>query len=347
MPSDVTARRFFLLLLTATGLLLALVIKPMLSALIVAAVLAGMLWPLQRKLAGERRSRRAAAATVLVLGVVVLMLGPVAGFAAFAVNESAQGMKFLAETVRSEVATDFLARFPAPLQVTVAEALDGLSQAQSEQAMSAGWAAVTATGELVLDSALMLIALFLLLTQGRAFVHWLDHVSPLRPGQTRELLADFRSVSSSVVTSTLLTAAVQTAVALGGYLIASVPHPTFFAAATFFCAIIPAIGAASVCLLAALILVLTGHPYMALFLSIWGVAVVGLVDNVVKPMLLKEGMHDMPGSVVFFALFGGLVAFGPIGLLLGPLVVSLFVALLRMHERDFSPKARSSMGLPV
>ncbi len=79
---------------------------------------------------------------------------------------------------------------------------------------------------------------------------------------------------------------------------------------------------------------MTGHPWAALFLAIWGVVVVGLVDNVVKPLLVKRGLH-MHGAIVFFALLGGLAAFGTVGLLLGPLIVAFFLALLRIHERDY------------
>ncbi|HKU41833.1 MAG TPA: AI-2E family transporter, partial [Polyangiales bacterium] len=178
----------------------------------------------------------------------------------------------------------------------------------------------------------MLIALFFMLVQGSELIAWLDSVLPLRKGQTRDLLTEFKKVSYAVVVATVVTAAAQAAAALIGYFIARVPHPLFFAAITFFGAFIPAIGAAAFSLLAAGILLVTGHPYMAIFLAIWSVTVVALIDNVVKPLVAKGGM-DMPGAVVFFALIGGLGAFGPIGLMLGPLVVAFFVAVLRMYRR--------------
>src|SRR3712207_8724388 len=103
-----------------------------------------------------------------------------------------------------------------------------------------------------------------------------------------------------------------------------VPVPIFFAAITFFFALIPAVGAAVVCLAAALLLLATGHPVAALVLAVWGVVVVGLSDNVIKPILAKRGMH-MHGAIVFFSLLGGLSVFGAIGLLLGPLIVAFFL----------------------
>jgi predicted PurR-regulated permease PerM len=150
----------------------------------------------------------------------------------------------------------------------------------------------------------------------------------------------------AVLVSSLATAAVQAVVALVGYLIARVPHPFFFGTLTFFIALIPAVGAAAVCLVAAVLLLATGHPWMALFLALWGVTVVGLVDNVVKPLLVKRGL-SLHGAVVFFALLGGLSVFGPVGLLMGPMVVALLLALIRIHERDYKPELPPDTHAPV
>jgi predicted PurR-regulated permease PerM len=178
--------------------------------------------------------------------------------------------------------------------------------------------------------------MFFMLVRGHELVEWLDDVSPLRDGRTLELLSTFRRVSYAVVVSTGVTAAVQALAALVGYLIAGVPSPAFFALVTFFLAFVPAIGAAVVCLFASALLLVTGHLYMAIFLAVWGVAVVGLVDNLVKPLVIRRGL-EIHGSVVFFSLIGGLAAFGAIGLVLGPLMVAFFLAVLRIYHQDYTP----------
>jgi predicted PurR-regulated permease PerM len=119
-----------------------------------------------------------------------------------------------------------------------------------------------------------------------------------------------------------------------GFLITRVPSPFFFALVTFFFAFVPAIGAAVVCLFAALLLLVTGHPYLAALLAAWGLVVVGLVDNLVKPLLIRRGL-EIHGAIVFFSLIGGLATFGAIGLLVGPLSVALFLAVLRIYHRDY------------
>jgi predicted PurR-regulated permease PerM len=264
---------------------------------------------------------------------------------AYMVKEMTEGVRFVLETVRGEGVTGLIERLPAPLDrfATQLQArfgdLDQVLQdqagAQSGRAASAVGAALIATGSLAFQGAMMLIALFFLLVDGRQLLGWLFAVSPLRKGQTQELVSEFNKVSYAVLVSTAVTAGVQAAVALVGYLIASVPYALFFTGVTFFFALIPAIGAAVICLFAAFLLLVTGHPYTAGFLAAWGLVVVGLVDNVVKPYLIK-GDIEMHGAVVFFALIGGIAAFGMIGLLVGPLAVALFLAILRIWERDYA-----------
>jgi predicted PurR-regulated permease PerM len=348
MNSDATRQRFFVILLLVSVLLLALLIQPLAYALLLAAVLAGVLWPIQRWLTAKLRGRPQLSAALLVLATVLALVGPIAGFVAFAVDEAVTGVAFVNETLRDQGLDGLVERAPAPVRSVLTDALatlrkhassdirNKLQQQANDQASkvaSALGGALAATWRVVFNATMMLIALFFLLVQGTELVAWLDRILPLGPGQTQELLQEFKKTSYAVVVSTLVTAAAQAVAALVGYLIARVPHPIFFAGITFFGALIPAIGAAGFALAAAGLLLLTGHPYLALFLAIWAVTVVALVDNVVKPLLLRGGMN-MPGAVVFFALIGGLGAFGPIGLVLGPMIVAFFVALVRMYQRE-------------
>jgi predicted PurR-regulated permease PerM len=345
MPrEDLAARRFLFVLLIAALLLVGFVAWPLAEALLMAAVLAVVLAPLQKTLARWMRGRPQLAAGILVVAVVVLIIGPVLALSAVAVREATGGARFLLETARSEGVSGLLQRLPAPLNEYAARALGSLGDVdsavesqvkeQGPKAASAVGAALVATGSLLFQLAMTLIALFFLLLSGRELIAWIDGVLPLRRGQTHELLTECRKVSYSVIVSTVATAGLQAAAALVGYLIAGVPHAMFFTGLTFFFALIPAIGATSVCIAAALVLLVTGHPYMAGFLAAWGILVVGIGDNLVKPYLIK-GDVELHGAVVFFALVGGIAAFGMIGLVIGPLAVAMLLALLRMYRRDY------------
>lgn len=341
---DVAARRFLFVLLVGSLLLVAAVLRPLGVAVFMAIVLAVILSPLQERLSRRLGGRRHLASAIVVIAVLLLLVGPLAAMSAVVVNELVDGVKFIVGTVRSDGVSGLVAALPETLQHLATRALDYLGDlqqlfernfgGQGGKAASLLGTALAATGSLALNLAMMLIAMFFLLVGGGEVLAWVDDVSPLRRGQTREVLAEFKKVSYAVISSTVLTAAAQALAALVGYLIAQVPHAFFFTALTFFVALVPLVGAASVCLGAALLLLASGHPYMAGFLALWGLVVVGLVDNIVKPYLIK-GNVELHGAVVFFALVGGIAAFGMIGLLLGPLAVALFFALLRMYRRDY------------
>jgi predicted PurR-regulated permease PerM len=347
MRSEQRVPLFFLTLMAGATLLLGAVIYPVATELFLATVLAGVLWPVQCWLT-KRLRRRGIAAGLLTITVIVVLLGPLAMLVTYVIRDGSDAVRFVLDTARSEHMAEILAWLPDTARDFATDAIArlprNLGEAVGQVDIEGGKAAAAAGGRFTLHAVFMLITLFFLLVRGDELVDWLDSVSPLRPGQTRELLAGFKKVSFAVIVSAVVTSAVQSLAALAGYFIARVPNPVFFALVTFFMAFIPAIGAGVVCLTAALLLFVTGHPYMAIFLAAWGLGVVGLVDNVVKPLLIKRGM-ELHGAVVFFSLIGGLSAFGAIGLLLGPLVVAFFLALLRMYHRDFS--SRESRVPPV
>lgn len=342
---------FFLFLLIAAAVLVGAVIAPMVRELLLAVVLASVLRPVQVWLTKRLRGRRGVAAGIITLLVVVIVLGPLAMLVAVVVRDGADGVRFLLDTLHSQPVADLVGWLPESARDAMLGAIDRLPRTVDEVVGQVGAqgktisASVVATGSFLFHGTLMLIALFFSLSHGDEMVSWLDGVSPLAPGQTRELLATSKKVSFSIVVSTIATSAVQALAALLGFYLAQVPSPIFFASVTFIAAFIPAVGAAVVSLVAAALLYVTGHPYMAIFLAAWGVVIVGLVDNVIKPLLIRRGM-EIHGGVVFFSLLGGLATFGAIGLLVGPLVVSMFLALLAMYHRDFSPHKREVPAVP-
>lgn len=343
-----SAKRFFIVMLLGTLGVIGVVLFKLGPALLLAAVLATVLWPVQQWLSKKFRNRRSIAAGLLVFAVVTLIVTPVIGLSAVVVRQASEGWRYVAETLDEGGVRGLVEELPDPLRGIADKVVDLLPKKmklqdtmgqQGGKAAAAVGGVVAATGSVLFQLAMMLIALFFFLVEGSAVLGWLDEASPLRKGQTRELLVEVRAVAKSVVLSAFATAGAQSSVALIGFLIARVPQPLFFTAVTFCFAMIPAIGAATIVCAAAALILLTGHTGMAIFLALWGVLAVGLIDNVVKPLLIK-GKVEMNGAIVFFSLIGGIAAFGTIGLLIGPLVVALFLALLRMYHRDVSPRGR-------
>ncbi|HWN70450.1 MAG TPA: AI-2E family transporter, partial [Haliangium sp.] len=254
MASEQPVPLFFRILMAGAALLLGMVIYPMVTELFLAIILASVLWPVQRWLT-KRIRRRGVGAGLLTVAVVLLMLGPVAGIATYVIRDGSDAVRFVLETAQSEHMTETLSWLPESAREVVTDAIDRLPKNLGEVLgyvdIEGGKAAAAAGGRFTLHAVFMLIALFFLLVHGDELVSWLDSVSPLRPGQTRELLTGFKNVSFAVIVSTVITSAVQALAALVGYFIAQVPNPIFFGLVTFFVAFIPAIGAGVVCLAAA------------------------------------------------------------------------------------------------
>jgi predicted PurR-regulated permease PerM len=256
----------------------------------------------------------------------------VSGFQWFRTALLADGIvgliQYVPERLRP-IAEQILAAIPTGL-----ERLQQFVTAEGGRAAAVLGNVLSATGSFLLRSVLMLIALYFLLVDGPALVQWLNEAIPLKRGQVSEFLRDFRRVTVTVLVSTLLTAAAQSLLAMGGYLVAGVPNAFFWTVVTFVLGLVPLVGASVVVLVVGVFHLALGHVGGGIFLAIFAVAVVGTVDNVLKPIFIR-GAVPIHGAVIFFALLGGLAAFGPVGFLVGPLSVSFLITVVRMYRRDY------------
>jgi predicted PurR-regulated permease PerM len=348
MPSARIERAALIVLVVLSIVLLAMVIYPFASALFVAAVLAAALTPWTDSVTARLRGRRQLASGLMTLGALLLLVVPIAAVALSLGKEVVAASGYIKETLGSEGVTGLINDLPAPLRSLIEKVLEQipggeeriqeLTNRQGGRAAAAIGGVLGATTQAIVQVVMMLIALFFLLIDGRALVEWLEEVAPLKRGHMRELMSEFRKVTVTVLVSTVATAGIQALVALVGYLIAGVPHALFFTFVTFVMAFVPAVGAGGAGVVAAALVFFRGHTGRALFLAAWALLAVGLADNVVKPYLIRGGV-SIHGAVVFFALLGGLSAFGPIGLLLGPLVVAFFLSVVRIVRREYPREA--------
>jgi predicted PurR-regulated permease PerM len=147
------------------------------------------------------------------------------------------------------------------------------------------------------------------------------------------MLDEFRRVGRLTVSGTVLTGLAQGALATIGFWISGVPQAVFFGIATALASLIPAVGTLLIWVPAGLYLFAIDHPARAVIELVWGAfIVVGFSDYVIRPRLV--GDETMPALLVFIALFGGLEVFGLSGLIVGPLVMALAVAILRLYANE-------------
>ena len=345
-----TADRAVLSGLIVVGMLLmGSLVYPFASALLFAAVLAGAFYPMFERLAARLGHRPTVAAGLLTCLVGGLIATPALWLGVTVFGEVLTAAASVAKALRGGGGVPELVRLlPPSIQVKVRgainslpggnEQIESLADNRSGDAAAAVTAGVRAAATLLINFSLMLVAMFFLLLDGKRMVQWIATVAPLPEQQILDICTDFRSVSVAVLLSSLGTAGVQSLAALAGYLVAGLPQPAFFTFVTFVVAFIPVAGAASVVFVGAGLLFFTGHSEAALGLALWGIFVVSTVDNLVKPWLLK-GRMEVDGGLIFFALLGGMATFGPVGLVAGPLILSFFLAVVRLVRQEPRPAA--------
>ncbi len=174
------------------------------------------------------------------------------------------------------------------------------------------------------------VALFFFLRDGDKFIKKLSAVSPLDSAHDDKILDKLKRTINSIVKGSLVIAGIQGILTWIGFVIFGVPSPALWGALTVFASLIPGVGTAIVVAPAIIYLFYTGTLFNAIGLLIWGIVIVGLVDNVIRPFLVGKEVNIHP-FMVLMSIFGGLLMFGAIGFLLGPLLLSFFSVLVELY----------------
>jgi predicted PurR-regulated permease PerM len=335
------AQRIFLLLITCAGLYLTfLIARPFVWPIVTAALLTVGVQPIFTRLLPHVR-RRSSAALIVTVTVLLALLLPTVLIVNFVAKETVALYAWLNErNPGPERWSDYWTRL-TDRPLAWAEAKVGISSLELRNAALAqvralsmrlvDWAKsfalnLTAT---IADTVIMLFTLFFLLRDGDWIRQRAASILPLEPDRFNLLL---KTVSDSIVANIYAVAAVSIAQAtLGaiGYWVAGLPNVLLWSVMTGFFSMIPLLGAAAVWIVGVVYLLATAHWGHAVFLLIYGTTVISLVDNFIRPMVLS-GRVKLNTLVIFFSLLGGVQAFGIIGLFLGPITVSLTVALVKM-----------------
>lgn len=175
------------------------------------------------------------------------------------------------------------------------------------------------------------IALFFFIRDGRSFVDKMIRISPLNDEHDLQILTKLKRAINSIVKGTLLMSGIQGVMAWIGFMIFGVPNAAMWGAITIFAALIPSIGTALIVVPAIVYLIFTGASLFSIIgLAVWGIFIVGLVDNFARPILVGKEV-DIHPFLVMMSVFGGLIVFGPAGFILGPLVLAFLSALIDIY----------------
>jgi predicted PurR-regulated permease PerM len=323
-----------------------LVLRPFLNIFLMALVLATITYPIYRRILAWTKDRKSLSAFLSCLFVVFVIIVPCVLIAGLLAKESVQIYGWINEKAQSGALqegvvqrfVDLQERFLPRLNlehIDVGKTLTGLAGTMSGLLMKWSTGGVKLVTSAVWQFFLMLFALFYFYKDGVAFLRWMMHLTPLPGSLEREIQAKFREVSESAFLGTFLTAAAQGFLGGLGFLIVGLP-PLVWGVIMAVLSLIPLVGTFLVWGPAAALLIAGGRMGAGIFLIVWGVVVVGLSDNVLRPLLM-QGKSQLHPLLIFFSLIGGIMAFGPLGILLGPLAIVLVISMLRAYEEAARP----------
>lgn len=351
--SSFYSRVFALVVAALLGYGLTLIFEPFVAALSWAAFLAFLLHPvnvgLRRRLGGPTRA--AGLLTVLTPIVIVLPLAAlsfafVTQISALLANLKAWGQQLDIKGLADLEHFPLIARADAWLHAHTGVSggqvrswvLSGVQQGLERAASLGGAAFVGALGR-VIEFTIMLFVLFYFLRDGDGMCERAIRLIPLDPLRKQRLVRQLSDVSRAIVFGTVMNSLLQGVLLGVGFAIAGLPAPAVFGVLVALITMLP-IGGASFAWIPALGWLLYERRWgMAIFMLVWGLLLAGL-ENVLRPMLIS-GRAKISGLAVFLGVLGGVSAFGAIGVIAGPVLLSLAVALMEFAEESQAAAQRA------
>ena len=335
--------RALLPLLLAVSLALGWILLPFYGTIMWSAIIALLFAAVYRRLLVRLPGRRTVAALLTLLLVLLMVILPFVLITAALASEAAVIYQRL-ETGELNPAKYFQGVFEAlpawmvnlldriglvnfaTLQRRLASALTQGSQFIATQALNIG----QNTFEFIASVFITLYLSFFLIRDGEGLARSMRRAIPLAPEHKHELISKFTTVIRATVKGNLLVAAVQGLLGGLAFWFLGVGGALLWSVLMAFLSLLPAIGAGLVWVPVALYFLVTGAIWQSIALTAWGVLVIGLVDNVLRPILVGKDTR-MPDYVVMITTLGGMAVFGLNGFVLGPAIGAMFIAVWHIY----------------
>ena len=324
---------------------------PLMTAIIWAGMLSFIMNPVFKyigKLTGERCPSFSAGITLCMLAVVfivplIIMFSSLGSDVAVIVSNIS---KFLSEIEIGKIKTpsDLLPAWtPAWIDSYIRSFLSDSESVKAVIQKMAQWTGSFLTGiskrliqgasSFLFEMMLVLMVSFFFIRDGVSILEYIKSVTPLSEDEKDSFFSRARSLLNSVIYGILLTVAIQAILGGLGWWFAGLGSPAFFGMLMFFFGMFPA-GTGIIWIPGSIYLFLSGNINGGITLLVWGIAVVGTIDNLLRPFLISgrgKGEH-IPTLLIILGLFGGVIKWGFIGIFLGPLVLALFMLIFDIYR---------------
>jgi predicted PurR-regulated permease PerM len=351
--------RLFFGVITLTVLYFSyLIVKPYLIDIFMALVLFFTARPLHRALSRALFGMRTLASllTCLILAVVILL--PLFSLVSIIANQALEFSGVVRQGIQSghlwqwvnakaTAIQGWLAHLNLPLppeQIKLEQIIQTVLTKASEFVYTNAIGLLKGFTYFFLDLVLVLFIAFFMFIQGDDFIAEIVKLSPLEAAHNEEILQETETTIKATLWGTVIVAFVQGILGGMGFWVFGLPQPAFWGTVMIPCSVIPVIGSAIIWGPAAVYLIIMGHLGPGVGLIIWGGVFVSVIDNLLKPLLMK-GSRSTPSIFILFSILGGITYFGMIGFILGPLILSFLLALLRIYQKTILVKPSLVPGM--
>jgi predicted PurR-regulated permease PerM len=345
---------FFLVVAFMFGFVL---VEPFMHTIILSAVLSIIFSPVNSRLYLRLGGRANLAAGLTSILVVVLILLPTAFLVWGLVTEGMHSMNAIRswagrndfnELMQSGRIAELFAwaRETLPFvhidQATIQARLLSFTQNFTQYVLDASATLVGNMAKLILRFFLMIFMIFYFLREGRGIVHKLKYLAPLRTHQEDFMIDSLQRVSRAVLLGSLLIAVLQGLTGALGLWIVGIP-PLFWGVMMGLAALIPVVGTGLIWAPVAAYLYFFGEWHMAVFFLFYNVLIVTNIDTILRPLLMRRAAQVSP-FLIFLAILGGIHAFGALGIIYGPLILTFLMAMLTIYGEEYKEVLTSRTG---
>jgi predicted PurR-regulated permease PerM len=341
LPPEVVFGAAFLAFTVVLLVLIAKLLAPFVMPLLWAAVLTIVVYPFYRWLVRRLSAPPTVAATITTVLLALAFIGPATVLIVVLAQESRDAYDSLRQTMQNgggEAIVDRAVRWASSLlpgfldDAAVRAVEDWLREAWASAVGAISVTLIRGLNRVLADASaffikgfVSLIAVFYFLREGEVWLKKLRGTVPLSPRVWDIVVIRFEETLRGVVHGMLLSAAILASLLAIGYKVAGVPVPAVLGMFSFFVAPIPFVGVLVIWVPAVLWLLVSGATMAALGLFIYGSIVIVLVDNLLRPTIMGS-IARLPVLFMLLSILGGLVAYGPLGLFLGPVLLAIGMA---------------------
>ena len=334
---------FFFLLFLAVGIMVFFIFQPFLTAIVAAAILTALFKRPYHFLERVLRGQRAVSAFLTCLLVIIIIVTPLFFVLSLAINEASSLYQTVTHesslqsmidgairTVRDTPYVNVFFDTAAFDQERIMADIKNLSQ----NALGVLQAAYQGITHFVFWVFIMFFTLFYFLIDGKKTLRALMELSPLKNEHDKLLVEKFISISRATLKGTIVVGVIQGLIGGLAFWIAGVPSPAIWGIIMVMLSVVPSFGTGIIWLPAGLILLFIGNIWQGVFVLSVGFGIISVIDNILRPKLVGKDTQMHP-LTVFFSTIGGLALFGLPGFIIGPIIVSLFMALSEIYSIEF------------